>query len=145
MKELVYFLCSYVFPVLLVAGVFLPMRYVDKINRIKLPTSAKGQFAVTALLLSLSLLPFFWDASVPTNHTVFSNDGPLGTRVAAKGNPVNGLTGCWNDLNWLGLSEPVPGLTVTTVLNMLCFSKALVPAAVAGLGALAFWLGRSRE
>lgn len=107
------FLFGVVGPALIVFGVLCPDWCADKVNRIRFPRTAMGQFFLTANLLSAILLMFFWPALMP-GKVMFSNDGPLGIQVADKSSLANGWGTAWDDLNWLGTSGV--GFSFLTVL-----------------------------
>ena len=52
---------------------------------------------------------------------LFSNDGPLGSAVAARSQWPDAGFACWDDLNWLGQRGlPTPPLTITSAIRSAC-------------------------
>ncbi len=95
----------------------------------------------TAALAAILCL-LFWRSFVPS-QVPFSNDGPLGTVVAAQADPRTSWSGGWQDLNWIGSEFPTPGPSVSFGFRMLIFLGPrvwLVLAAVILLLSLPFQL-----
>lgn len=104
--------------------------------------SAKS-FLVFAVCLLLVLLVLFARAFTP-GHTVFSNDGPLGTLASESHRVSEVMTGGWQDLNTLGFREggAWPNLTfgLLWLVGPLVFSKIYVAFSlmILGVGAWTF-------
>lgn len=96
------------------------------------------------LLLAAVLVVLFSGCLLP-GHTLFSNDGPLGTQVSACHRLPAGFTGTWEDLNSIG--SPGPGFLVSItyillfLLGPFCYAKFYAPIALLllGLGAWSFF------
>jgi len=92
--------------------------------------------AVLALLLHRAFLP---------DHTLFSNDGPLGRLVSQCHELPGRFTGCWADLNGIGfntgVSIPDISLGLQYLLKPIWFSKfyALLAQVILGMGAWCFF------
>ena len=99
-------------------------------------------FALMASGLSLLLAVLFHD-SFKADHTLFSNDGPLGAISSAQQSTANAFTGAWADLNWIGSKLPSAAPDITSALSILLgplvFSKFYVPIALLLLG-LSVWI-----
>jgi len=96
-----------------------------------------------ALLLGvLSLL--FYRVYLP-DHTLFSNDGPLGRLISDCHKLPDRFTGCWSDLNSIGGSggQAPTGISIGLqyLLKPIWFSKlyALLSLTILGLGAWCFF------
>ena len=104
---------------------------------------ALRQFGLILLCLLLCLGYLFRDGWRP-GRTVFSNDGPLGSRIAQCASLYEGgWSGYWQDLNWLGATGPGATPSVSSVLAYACgpliFSKIYAPFTLLFLG-LSAWL-----
>ncbi len=99
---------------------------------------------MTLLLLVVVLALLFRNGLVP-GHTVFSNDGPLGTLSSQSHAVPYTFTGGWQDLNTLGYRESgaLPNITylMLWLLKPVLFSKLYAPVAllILGLGAWCFF------
>lgn len=100
-----------------------------------------------AILLGL-LIVLFWRSLVPSD-VLFSNDGPLGAISAAAADPVGGMSGNWQDLNWIGNEAPSPSPSLTIGLAWAArpvgFSKFFVPICLALLGLGVWFLFRELQ
>ena len=85
--------------------------------------SSRGFYAIG--LLAVILIALFWRSFLP-DYVHFSNDGPLGEQNAAWLQMPDGLTGMWDDLNYLGANSGTYTLGVTSLLHAV-----LSPVAVA--------------
>jgi hypothetical protein len=112
-----------------------------------LPTAAKPQrtgVGVVALLLFVVLSVLFCGDYLPAN-IIFSNDGPLGRLMAECHHLPARFTGCWEDLNLLGLrnwgTAPSISYGLQYLLKPLLFSKLYPPVGlfILGLGAWCFF------
>ena len=105
-------------------------------------SSAMRQFGWVALCL-LALLGFLFRDGLLPDHTVFSNDGPLGAISAKCAKLPAGFFGYWGDLNWLGGTGPSASPDISQALALVCgpliFSKIYVLFALLFLG-LSAWL-----
>src|SRR5438067_2174919 len=92
--------------------------------------SAFRQFGFMALCLVV-LLGFLFHKDLLPDHTVFSNDGPLGAISSHCGDLPSGFFGFWQDLNWLGGTGPsaAPDMiqVLSTISGKLIFSKIYAP------------------
>ena len=108
--------------------------------RVELSTGCQFGFVTLSLLAILAGL--FWGGFRP-GHTLFSNDGPLGAISARCAQLPAGFSGCWQDLNWLGIAAPSASPDITQGLALvsgpLLFSKIYAPFALLFLG-LSAWL-----
>jgi len=97
------------------------------------------------LLLLLSVLVLLFHDVFRPDHTLFSNDGPLGRLVSECHQLPGRFTGTWGDLNWLGFNNGAapPGITLGLqyLLKPVWFSKlyALLSLILLGLGAWCFF------
>jgi len=103
-----------------------------------------GRFgALPALALLAGLLALlFWRSFVP-RYVLFSNDGPLGIRMAEWLRLPSGLLGLWDDLNSLGFNGGSFGESISTLilwmLGPLGASKFLAPVILCLLGMCAWF------
>jgi len=103
-----------------------------------------GLILPTLLLLVAVLALLFRNGLLP-GHTVFSNDGPLGTLSSHSHAVPYTFTGGWQDLNTLGYRESgaLPNITylMLWLLGPVLFSKLYAPVAllILGLGAWCFF------
>ena len=101
-------------------------------------------FAVMFALLSGILGVLFHDVFLP-DHTMFSNDGPLGAVMCDSRKVPEAFKGVWQDLNTLGFREggALPGLThgLWWLLGPVDYSKFYPAIALLflGLGAWSFF------
>jgi len=107
-------------------------------------STVAGRFgALFALALLAGLLALlFWRSFVP-RYVLFSNDGPLGIRMAEWLRLPSGLLGLWDDLNSLGFNGGSFGESISTLilwmLGPLCASKFLAPVILCLLGMCAWF------
>ena len=107
-------------------------------------STVAGRFgALIALALIAGLLALlFWRSFVP-RYVLFSNDGPLGIRMAEWLRLPSGLLGLWDDLNSLGFNGGSFGESISTlilwVLGPLGASKFLAPVILCLLGMCAWF------
>jgi hypothetical protein len=99
--------------------------------------------ALPALALLAGLLALlFWRSFVP-RYVLFSNDGPLGIRMAEWLRLPSGLLGLWDDLNSLGFNGGSFGESISTLilwmLGPLGASKFLAPVILCLLGMCAWF------
>ena len=107
-------------------------------------STIRGKFGVglplVVLVGLLSLL--FWRSFVP-GYVQFSNDSPLGIRMAEWTRLPSGLLGRWDDLNSLGFNWGSFGVSFSTlilwVLGPLGASKFLAPIILCILGLCAWF------
>jgi len=97
------------------------------------------------LLLLLAVLSgIFYKVYLP-DHTLFSNDGPLGRIISTCHQLPDRFTGCWSDLNSIGASGGAAPTGISIGLQYLLkpiwFSKlyALLSLTILGLGAWCFF------
>jgi len=101
-------------------------------------------FVVVLVLLVLVLSLLFFK-SLHRGYTLFSNDGPLASLLAAPHRLPDRFKGAWQDLNSIGYREPGAWPSVTFGLQLLLgpvdFSKFYAPTAllILGLGAWTFF------
>jgi len=102
------------------------------------------QLPVMLLLLLAVLSGLFYKVFLP-DHTLFSNDGPLGRLISACHQLPDRFTGCWSDLNSIGGSGGAAPTGISIGLQYLLkpiwFSKlyALLSLTILGLGAWCFF------
>lgn len=105
-------------------------------------SGALRHFTTAGLLLGILLLLLFRNAYTP-EHTVFSNDGPLGAISSRAGDLPETFFGSWQDLNLLGYQNPSAPPSITQTLGMLTgkliFSKIFAPFSLFFLG-LSAWI-----
>ncbi len=93
------------------------------------------------LLLAAVMLALLGGGCLP-GHTFFSNDGPLGRRMAACHRLPERFAGCWEDLNSIGYRDlaAVPSVSYgfLCLLGPLWFSRLYMPLALLLLG-LSAW------
>ena len=106
------------------------------------PNVNRGGFWFAALLMAFILVMLFHKAFT-ADHTVFSNDGPLGLISAESSTLPEGYFGVWSDLHWLGSRGIGASPTISSVLawitGPLVFSKVYPAVALFVLG-LTTWL-----
>ena len=109
-------------------------------------------FAIGLLVIILSVLFF---RSFDPALVIFSNDGPVGTQVAAMNYvPANILTGSWQDLNSIGTNGGTMSVNITIsllwalqqlmgpILGSVGFAKIYAPFALLILGTCAWFFFR---
>ena len=102
------------------------------------------ELAVMLLLLTGVLATLLHGVFTP-NHTLFSNDGPLGRLISDCHKLPDRFTGCWSDLNSIGGSGGASptgiSLGLLYLLKPIWFSKlyALVSLTILGVGAWCFF------
>lgn len=98
---------------------------------------------VHLLLLLMLMLAVLFSRGLGPDHTVSSNDGPLGAVSATTIRPPSAFLGVWHDLNWIGNNSGVLPLGPSGMLAWLCgplaFSKLYAPFALLFVG-LSAWL-----
>src|SRR5882724_7108032 len=102
------------------------------------------QFLVFAALLATVLAILFFRSFDP-NEVIFSNDGPYGGMCAQHARMPQILTGYWQDLNWLGYTNPSMSPTLSALwlwTGPLIFSKTFCPFSLFVLGIFAWWCFR---
>lgn len=103
------------------------------------------ELAVMLLLLTGVLATLLHGVFTP-NHTLFSNDGPLGRLISDCHKLPDRFTGCWSDLNSIGGSGGASptgiSLGLLYLLKPIWFSKlyALLALTILGLGAWCFFV-----
>lgn len=103
-----------------------------------------GSFAAVLLLLVIVISALFWRNYLP-GHTLFSNDGPLGTLMSESHSMPGMFSGGWQDLNSIGFREggawPNVSYGLLWLLGPVGYSKFYAPIAllILGLGAWAFF------
>ncbi len=104
-------------------------------NLKKMSAAQSGWLAVGFIAVVLGVL--FWRSFLP-EYVFFSNDGPLGVQNAAWLQMPSGITGMWDDLNYLGGSGGAytPSITALlhVVLSPIYFAKFYPAAALFVLG-----------
>jgi len=101
-------------------------------------------FGVFLLLLVAVLVLLLHGVFLP-DHTLFSNDGPLGRLASACHEFPDRFTGCWSDLNSIGAGGGVTPVGISSGLQYLLqpvwFSKlyALLSLIILGLGAWCYF------
>ncbi|MDR3458614.1 MAG: protein kinase [Verrucomicrobiae bacterium] len=106
--------------------------------------AAREKFGVWLPLVLLAgvLALLFWRSFVP-GQVLFSNDSPLGIRLAGWMQLPAGLLGRWDDLNGLGFNAGSYGVSISTlilwVLGPLGASKFLAPVILCLLGLCAWF------
>src|SRR5882762_7993870 len=106
-------------------------------------SSAHGRaFMMLLGVLTLALTALFYRAWLP-GQMLFSNDTPLGLRMAEYQEVSSLFTGCWNDLNWLGLNfgaaPPNISFGSAAVLGPLATAKFYAPLTLGLLGICAWF------
>src|SRR5437868_4155838 len=107
-------------------------------------TQRSRSLAAILLLLTVSLAALFHNCFFP-GYTLFSNDGPLGSLMAACHRLPQSFTGSWEDLTTLGTrgGGAFPSITygLLWVLGPIGFSKlyAAITLLILGLGAWCFF------
>src|SRR5215469_5123261 len=98
-------------------------------------------FLVLVMLEFVVLAGLFWGGFLP-DHTLFSNDGPLGAITAECRRFPGMFSGAWMDLNTLGYREggAPPSITypLQWLLGPLWFSRVYAPFALLFLGICAW-------
>lgn len=99
------------------------------------------EFYIGFGMLLAALVIIFWPA-IKEDKVAFSNDGPLGSVVAAPAKPPGTATEVWNDQNWIGLQAPPHPLSVSTSFRTFLFMpyKIKLPAVLCGATAIYFLL-----
>ncbi len=110
-------------------------------------SNVAGRFgALFALALLAGLLALLFWRSFVSRYVLFSNDGPLGIRMAEWLRLPSGLLGLWDDLNSLGFNGGSFGESLSTlilwVLGPLGSSKFLAPVTLWILGMCAWFCFR---
>ena len=104
-----------------------------------------GAELAALLLLLVSVLALLFHDVFRPDHTLFSNDGPLGRLVSECHQLPGRFTGCWGDLNSIGFNNGTASPSISLVLQYLLkpvwFSKlyALISLVLLGLGAWYFF------
>src|SRR5512142_2813287 len=105
------------------------------------PSTATRGFGFIVLLL-VGVLALMFHGTFQPGHTLFSNDGPLGSLMAHWYRFPEMFTGSWNDLNTVGtrVGEAPPSITNSLVwlLGPVGFSKFYALCALFILGASAW-------
>ncbi|HEV2393017.1 MAG TPA: hypothetical protein VG146_11720 [Verrucomicrobiae bacterium] len=107
-------------------------------------TPRSAGFIIVFLLLMAVLFALFHNEFRP-GHTLFSNDGPLGTLMSQSHRLPDGFSGGWQDLNSIGFREggawPNTTYLLLWVLGPVGYSKLYAPIAlfILGLGAWFFF------
>src|SRR5260370_34563252 len=95
-----------------------------------------------ALIALTLILAFLFRASFKPGQTLFSNDGPLAALQAEPLNLPEGLTGVWQDLNWVGTHGGSALLDLTfsllSILKPIGFSKFYGPLTLLFFGVSVF-------
>ena len=105
---------------------------------------SKFQALEVLALLAIILGLLFWKCFLP-GYVHFSNDGPLGQQNAAWRQLPAGFTGCWYDLNDIGLGVGTIAPSIDTlvfwVLGPVGYSKFVAPIGllILGFGAWTFF------
>jgi hypothetical protein len=100
---------------------------------------------LSVVLLVLAVLVLLFRNNFLPGHTLFSNDGPLGTLMSQSHRLPEVYTGGWQDLNTIGFREGggMPSITYTLLLLLgpVGFSKFYAPIAllILGFGAWCFF------
>lgn len=101
-------------------------------------TGSNGFYAILFLAIIVAIL--FWRSFQPA-YVFFSNDGPLGVQNAAWQAMPGGITGMWEDLNYLGNNAGTITPDVTALLHLflkpLGYAKfyPVIALFILGLGA----------
>jgi hypothetical protein len=94
------------------------------------------------MLLGLTLVVLFIRVFAP-GQILFSNDGPLGSKVATENRFPGRFSGTWRPLDWLGGEGPAAALTLSnftaTILSPVTFLKFYAPLTLLFTG-LCAWL-----
>ncbi len=110
-----------------------------------LEKSRAGGFAVMLLLLAAILGFSFYQVLLP-GHNLASNDGPLARLESQSHQLPQRFTGCWQDLNSVGVRESAAMPSITYALLYLLkpvgFSKFYAPIALLMLGLSAWYFFR---
>jgi len=103
--------------------------------------SIRRGFALFLVCLLLILCALF-HASFDPDKIHFSNDAPLGIWTAQWLALPDSFSGCWDDLNWLGLGVGISSLMPTNLLRLvlgpLYFARFFPPVALLMLGLCAW-------
>jgi hypothetical protein len=112
-------------------------------NPKSLSSKITGSGAVLMFVLLAAVLVVLLGGGCLPGHTFFSNDGPLGRRMAAALRLPERFTGCWWDLNSIGYRElaavPSVSFVLGWLLGPLWFSRLYLPLALLLLGMSAWW------
>jgi len=111
------------------------------------PVSAfRHEWVVVALVFTAVLALLFW-RSFLLDYVHFSNDGPLGQIKPDWIQPLQGLTGTWDDMNTLGTSGGSRTFNITSLFQWLlgpvAYSKFYAPIAILILGVCAWTFFRA--
>src|SRR5438876_8509375 len=102
----------------------------------------RKQFAISLVLLLVTLLIFFAPSVFNPSKVLFANDGPLGANMAKAIQPPESMKGIWTDLNWVGFPGgsfvPSPTFLMLWALGPVNFAKFYGPLCLLLLG-LAAW------
>ena len=111
-------------------------------SKAKTSVKPRNPSPLVLLLVLLGVFCFLFWRNFNPNVTLFSNDGPLGRLMSQCHQLPARFTGCWDDLNAIGLrgGAATPNLTYGLLFctGPLWFSKLYVPFALLLLG-LAAW------
>ena len=103
-----------------------------------------SRWPVGILLVLLGLL--FWKALLNPDYVVFSNDGPYGGMMTAYNQMPEGLTGVWNDQNYVGSPDPAQSPNISgflrCIVSPLVWSKIVPAFSLFVLGFWAWWCFR---
>ncbi|MGO9200439.1 MAG: hypothetical protein ACLQM8_07855 [Limisphaerales bacterium] len=111
--------------------------------KLKYPSSkTSGSGGLLMFLLLAAVMVLLLGGGCLPGRTFFSNDGPLGRRMAACHHLPERFTGCWEDLNSIGYRDlaAVPSVSygLLCVLGPFWFSRFYMPLALLLLG-LSAW------
>jgi hypothetical protein len=103
-------------------------------------------FAVTLSVLAALTVLLFGAGFLP-DHTLFSNDGPLGRLMSQCHRLPERFFGCWQDLDGIGYSEgsasPSISFGLQWLLGPLWFSRLYTPLSLVILGSAAWFFSRN--
>src|SRR5258708_40285399 len=119
-----------------------------KVHKSKTALAFRSFFPATALLAIVFVI-LFWKSFLP-GYVHFSNDGPLAQQNAAYLQLPGAFTGCWDDLNGIGINSGGFSPNITAMirwifdsfgLGAIGYAKFFQPIAlfILGLGAWTFF------
>jgi hypothetical protein len=109
------------------------------------PKATLRHFTIFTCSISLLGLVIF-NTGLRENMTMFSNDAPLGLRMAQQSDVRDTITGHWEDLNWLGGKGLSAAPTLSSFFAYICgpllFSKLYPLLAFITLGVCTWYCMR---
>jgi hypothetical protein len=106
------------------------------------PAHSRHWLLILLALLLAIMAVLFHKAFLP-DWVVFNNDVPLGPKIREANELLPGLTGRWEDMNWVGVPYPGVAPTLTSLFlglaGPILYAKFWAPASLVILG-LCAWL-----